>query len=203
MFYEIYEFANKGIYTFEEVLAKDLSLPGDSNIEEPNKKYLKLELSGNYIGTFCYSLKNQTINSEIVATVYDEEYICNKYLYNQKKELIKKLNKLPIKQIKFIISNEMLPIYNEIMQKENWQHKEKTTITMTLDYKPKSQEIRVWHLRDACGKLEIPSEKLIWVPDYELQRITDRIEKSVRENGEQNVKRENGNPWCNRQHCRI
>ena len=181
MFHEIYEFANKGIYTFEEILEKDLSLSGDTNIEEPNKKHLKLELSGDYIGTFCYLLKNQSINQEIVATIYDEEYICNEYTNKQRKQLIKKLNTLPIKQIRFILSNETLPIYNELMLKENWQHKNKTTITMTLDYEPKNQEIRVWNLKDACGKLEIPSEKLVWVPDYELQRINDRIDKDVLE----------------------
>jgi hypothetical protein len=142
MFHEIYEFANKGIYTFEEILEKDLSLSGDTNIEEPNKKHLKLELSGDYIGTFCYLLKNQSINQEIVATIYDEEYICNEYTNKQRKQLIKKLNTLPIKQIRFILSNETLPIYNELMLKENWQHKNKTTVTMTLDYEPKNQEIR-------------------------------------------------------------
>lgn len=164
-------FISYGVYTFDK-----LTLPNESSSANPNN-YLKLKLSRDKFRTFNSNIGNNIINDEIIATIYDEGTIRNHYDVLEIQHLLKKLNKQNFKNIKFILSNETLPIYNHIMNSINWRHGQKTTITMKIDHSPISGEIRNWNLSEAVGKIELPEEKLIWVPDIDLNRINGQINK--------------------------
>ena len=175
MIEKLNNFINYGIYTFEEInLSKENSSLNSNN-------YLKLELSRDKFRTFNSNIGNNIISSEIIATIYDEGIIRSHYDILEIQHLLKKLNKQKIKNIKFILSNETLPIYNHIMSSINWRHGQKTTITMKIDHNPISKEIRDWKLNEAVGKIELPEEKLIWVPDIDLNRINGQIDKNTLE----------------------
>lgn len=50
---------------------------------------------------------------------------------------------------------------------------------MKIDRDPIDTEIRQWNLSKAIGKLYISEEKLIWIPDNELNQLYDKIDDKI------------------------
>ena len=164
-------FVSSDIYTFEEVTIPSLSGRPET--------FIKLELSADQFSNFCNATVATNIDKDIEAIIYDEGIINNKANINLRQKLIKKLNTLHFKKIKFILSDSTLPIYNHFMCALDWRHKKVTTITMKIDRSPVNQNNRDWKLNEARGTIDIPEEKLIWLSNYELYylkgKVNDRI----------------------------
>ena len=171
MIYDRYNnFVDQNIFVYEREIVET---------EGQKQEYLKLELSSDRLHSFYYKFKNISIPKEIVVTIYDEDTIINSFERDLRKKLIRILNEMPIKQIKFILSDNTLPEYNRLMHQLYWQHEQKTTISLKIDRNPISSEVRTWNLQTAAGKLEIPKEKLIWLPDQELIRTYGKIDDEI------------------------
>lgn len=167
-------FVKTGIYTLAEESPID-------NIKS-EKTHIKLELSRDQFKYFCKDINKNKFKYDIEATIYDEGVIKSYYDILPIKSLLTQLNKQSIKNIKFILSDSTLPIYNNIMHTIGWKHKNKTTIKMTIDRNPTSIEIRDWKLSKAVGTIDIPEEKLIWISDNELCKLKNIINEKTLQN---------------------
>lgn len=174
-----FTFVNQGIYIFEE---KDL--PPSQRQRNTTGKYIELELSADKFTEFCNAINQKTINTNVLAVIHDEGIVTNRDQLALRKKLIKTLNKLNYINITFNLSNSTLPIYNSLMNKLDWRHKPNTTINMTIDRNPVGENTHSWNLNEAMGTVNIPEEKLIWLPDNEFTRLNGIVNKKTLEDTE-------------------
>ena len=158
-------FVSKNIYKFEEITLSD------NNI-------IKLEVSRDNFENLLNILNNTVINTEIEVIIYDEGIIKDQNDIILTKSLLESLNRIHLKNIKLILSDSTLPIYNHLMNIINWHHSSKTIITMKI-FRNLEKEEKKWNLEQAQGIIEIPEEELIWVQKNELVNLENKIDKKI------------------------
>lgn len=109
--------------------------------------------------------------------LYDEERSINEKTYANIQELIRVLNNRKLNSIRIFMSDKTMPIYNIFMYNKGWQHQEKTKLFLSIDRNPLQD--KKLNLQYASGQIMMPEEKLIWVPDYILRNLNDRIDPKL------------------------
>lgn len=113
-----------------------------------------------------YPLKITIIDLELTTS------IDNNLIYKTLK-LINELDNF-ILNIDFILSDDKIKSYNNIMNKMGWNYQDYTNIYMYIDRNPLSNKENM-SLELAMGNIMFPEEKLIWLNNNILELIKDRI----------------------------
>lgn len=165
-------FVSYGIYKIDEVEKQN-------NNEDT---FIKLELSVDQFNNFCSNIRKSPINIPTEIVIYDEGIINGYYDRESRKRIIRTLNKMNIKNITFILSDNTISEYNYLMNVLCWKHQKNTTLKIKIDRNPLDTEVRNWNLDRALGRIELPEEKLIWIPDNELEKAQKKIDKETIQN---------------------
>ncbi len=138
---------------------------------------LTITCSYNRYDDFFKVLDEIPNNYPISVTLYDEQRNLTEQTYTNIQELIRVLNTKRIKELRIYMSDTTMPLYNLYMHMREWKHQDKTKLYLSIDRHP--LEAKKMNLEYASGKIIMPEEKLIWVPDYLLNNLDDRIDPRV------------------------
>lgn len=167
---------------FEKVITKEKLSLLKRNPLPNHPAYYDFEMSFDNIDIFINLYANK-LNSSILlnVTIHDEIILDNPLEICKRYKVLKILNQLNLLNINFNLSDSTLPIYNMIMDKISWKHEEKTKLYMRIDRNPIYIPGRDLKLDLAKGKIMLPEEKLIWIPDYILTKLNGKVDKKVLE----------------------
>ena len=62
------------------------------------------------------------------------------------------------------------------MNNNNWKHEQITSISITLDRSINDKKIHKLKLDHALGRLNLPEETLIWLPENDLKKIEEKLD---------------------------
>lgn len=150
-----------------------------AEIPLPNKpRYSKLDISFDKFNEFINRyLSGNIILPLLQTTIYDEDVITSQEDVNLRYQFLRKINELNFKEISFRLSDSTMPLYNAIMEKIGWKHKDKTELFMSIDRNPK--ERKDLRLQSAQGKIMMPEESLIWVPSTIVHKLEGKVDEET------------------------
>lgn len=160
---------NNSVTHSKYIVKNNMPLPN-----RPNSGYLYIEVSSDNFLKFIRDFWNVKVNAPVRCVIHDEgTNIHSSDLTSLRLRMLEMLNRLNIRSIDFKLSDAALKEYNALMHIVRWNHISETTLDMTINRHPFNNSCL--NLDTAKGRLLLPEEDLIWLPDITIRNLSDKI----------------------------